>query len=109
MKLHLKSAAILVSLSCLAFASCNSKRGQPRDEQLEDTAVILEVKADKVLVDVEQSAEKKLGEAKVSREEKGDEKTAEHLEKDARVIREAGKLHSEQLKKQAGEVREQKE
>lgn len=103
-KTHIFAAA----LSFLAF-SCNSERGNPREEQLEKTAVNLEAKADKVLQETKENAAKKEDKAAKIREKNGDEKIAETLEKDAEVTLEIGKLRAEQLEKQAEEVRSQKE
>jgi len=104
-----KRALILFPAIALFAASCNSRRGESRDQQLEVTAETLEAKAEQVRHDVEQSADEKIAEAKKVLETTGDQDTAEVLEKDASVTREVGEMRAEQLEKQAEKVREQKE
>lgn len=98
---------LLSSLIALVAVSCDSQRGKSRELQLEKTAEELEAKAEKVLHEVEKSADEKIAEAKEIRKVNGDNETAKVLEKDASVTREVGKLRAEQLEKQAGKVREQ--
>jgi hypothetical protein len=106
------------NLSCPAFVAvlfgallsgCDSRRGEPREVQLENTAVSLEAKAEEVLEEVEVTAEAKEKQAEQVRETAGDEQAAEALDKDAETTREVGKLRAEQLEKQAEKVRDQKE
>jgi len=106
----MKSPIILCAVaSAVFFTSCNPERGKPREVQLEKTAEKLEAKAEEVLDNVEQTAAVKEDQASVIREENGDEKVAETLEKDAEVAREVGKLRAGQLEEQAEKVRDQKE
>lgn len=104
---------VVLLLSAVATAlllfSCDSKRGEPREVQLEKTASELEAKAEKVRHDVEETASVKKKEAKAIRKEHGDPKAAEALEKDATVTREAGEMRAEQLEKKAQEIRGKKE
>lgn len=109
MKIHPIAALILASAITLISVSCDSRRGEPREVQLEKTATDLEAKAEKVLVDVKESAAVKAEQAKVLRETQGDEDGAKALEKDAEVTLEVGKLRAEQLEENAEKVREKKE
>ncbi len=109
MKIPSRAALLLVPLVIAVLANCNDRRGQPRNVQLEETAETLETKAEKVLIEVEESAEVKIEDAKQVREQNGNEKTAEMLEKDASVIREVGKMRAEQLMEKAEDVRDKKE
>ena len=109
MKSISKPLLALCPLIVFLTPSCDSRRGEPRDEQLEQTAENLEAKAEKVRIDVKESAGEKIAEAEEIRKTTGDEDTAEFLEKDASVTREAGELRAEQLEKQAEKVRGQKE
>lgn len=102
-------ALILCPLIALFTASCDSRRGESRDAQLEETAEGLEAKAEKVRVDVEVSAGEKIAEAKKILKTTGDKETAKVLKKDASVTLEAGELRAEQLEQQAEKVREQKD
>jgi hypothetical protein len=102
--IHILAAAI----PFLAL-SCNSERGEPREDQLEKTAATLEAKAEKILDQTKESAALKEDQASKIREEKGDSKIAETLEKDAEVTLEVGKLRADQLEKQAEVIRQQKE
>lgn len=103
------SFLLCVAVSAAFFASCNPERGKPREEQLENTAVKLEAKAVEVLDNVEQSASVKEEQAAVIREENGDQKVAEVLEKDAETTREVGKIRASQLEEQAEKVRDKRE
>ena len=76
--------------------------------QLEQTAEILEAKAEKVRHDVAKSADEKIAEAKEVLEKNGDKDTAKVLEKDATVTRKVGEMRAEQLEQQAEKIREQK-
>lgn len=105
---HQNCARTLFLLTALFVSSCNSKRGESRDEQLEQTAESLEAKAEKVRFDVEKSAEEKISEAKEILEKTGDKDAAKALENDASVTRKVGKMRAEQLEEQAEKVREQK-
>lgn len=106
----MKASLILcLTATSAILASCNPERGQPRGEQLEKTAEKLEAKAGEILENVERSAIVKEEQASGIREEHGDEKVAEALEKDADVTREVGKTRADQLEEQAEKVREQKE
>lgn len=105
----LTRALVLFPAIALLAASCNSRRGESRDQQLEVTAETLEAKAEQVRQDVEQSADEKIAEAQKVLQTTGDKETAKVLEKDASVTREAGEIRAEQLEEQAVKVREQKE
>ena len=97
----------LFLIPAITLLACNPRRGESRDQQLEETAESLEAKAEQVRHDVDQSADKKIADAKKELETTGNKTTAGVLEKDASVTREVGEMRAEQLEKQAEMVREQ--
>jgi len=109
MKTHPIAALVLITTIATILVSCDSRRGESREVQLEQTATDLEAKAEKVLEEVKESAAVKEQKAKILRETEGDEDAAVALEKDADVTLQVGKMRAAKLEENAKKVREEAE
>lgn len=109
MNLHRLLTLLSAAATALVLNSCDSERGEPREVQLEKTATDLEAKAEKIRNDVEETVAAKQQNAETLRNENGNPKAADILEKDATVTKEVGEMRAGQLEKKAQEVRDKKE
>jgi len=102
------TTSLLTAFSLFAFASCDSKKENMREDALENKADTMEDKADAVRKGSENAADNLEDKADAVRDAGAGETRADGVEDAADAVREAGERRADQLEEKADGTREQK-